>query len=317
MKTTHHAWLLVILAFATYSSASLALGAEEAASSGDMSQIQAAITSYIEAFNARDVDRLIDHWSPNGVYINATTGEAIAGHEAMTEEFTEILEKAGAPKLAVTTTSIEFISPNVALERGLATVTRRGSAEGLPEGEDAQTEHSETTETSYRVVYVKNKDRWLIDRVSEDDVPPQNQHYEKLRSLEWMIGDWIQQDERFVVEISCNWTTNQNFISRTYTVTVDGETESSGLQIIGWDARKDEIQSWLFDSDGGVVTGQWSKSDEHWVVQSVVSLADGGRGSFTSIFRPLGDGAYAWQKVNRVIDGELQPSTADVVFERQ
>ena len=33
-------------------------------------EIKAAIQSYILAFNARDVAKLVSHWSPEGVYVS-------------------------------------------------------------------------------------------------------------------------------------------------------------------------------------------------------------------------------------------------------
>ena len=279
------------------------MGEEPSAPSGDDTQpIAEAIASYVEAFNARDVKRLVAHWSPEGVYISMTTGEAIVGHEAMTAEFSAILGNADAPKLVVATKSIEFISPNVALERGVATVTR---------GPD------DMVETHYQAVLVNHGGKWLLDRVSEDEMPEPNPLYEKLKVLEPFLGDWISEGDGVVVELSCNWTKNQNFISRTFKATVDGEVESSGLQIIAWDAKKKQITSWLFDSDGSVVTGSWSDHKDHWAVQSVATFKNGGVGSATSIMKPVGENAFEWQKVNRVLDGELLPNTEKIVFQRK
>jgi hypothetical protein len=49
----------------------------------------------------------------------------------------------------------------------------------------------------------------------------------------------------------------------------------------------------------------------------VATLADGGSGSFASVFRPLEDGRYAWQKINRVVDGQLLPNVDEVIIKRQ
>ena len=69
------------------------------------------------------------------------------------------------------------------------------------------------------------------------------------RGVKEVLGlEWIDAGDGFTISTSCNWTAKQNFISRTYTV--DGEEGflSSGLQIIGWDAKQRAIRSWLFDS---------------------------------------------------------------------
>lgn len=271
-------------------------------SSDDTAQIEAAIQSYVTAYNARDVEKLVRHWSAQGVYISRTSGEQIIGREAMTEEFTDILAGEGVPQLAVATESIEFISPNVALERGSATVTFPAD---------------EVVETKYRVVYVKSGDAWLIDRVTEDEIAAEVSHYDHLKGLEWLIGEWTDEGDDATIEISARWTKHQNFISRTYTVSHDGETTSSGLQVIGWDPNENQIRSWLFDSDGGFVRGTWTERDDRWVVSSTATLAGGGSGSFTSTFRPLEDGTYAWQKTNRVVDGQLLPHVDETIVRRK
>lgn len=268
----------------------------------DRAAIVAAIESYIAAFNSRDVQKLVSLWSPDGVYISRTSGERITGLEPLTEEFTQIFAGETVPTLAVTTESIEFISPNVALERGSATVTYSDQ---------------DVTQTDYRVVYVKRNGSWLIDRVTEDEIVVPLSNYEQLKDLDWMIGQWVDAGEGITIEMECDWTTKQNFISRKYSVSSEEGIESSGLQIIGWDAKQKQIRSWLFDSDGGVITGTWTKGDDRWVVQSVVVLPDGASGSFTSIFRPGEDGNYTWQKINRVLDGRLLPNVGEVLVQRK
>ena len=117
--------------------------------------------------------------------------------------------------------------------------------------------------------------------------------------------------------MECKWTTNQNYLSRTYSVSSEEGVTSSGLQIIGWDPKNEQIRSWLFDSNGGFVSGEWSKRDDGWAVQSVVTLPDGASGSFTSLFRPTEDGDYRRQKLNRVLDGQLLPNLDEVIVRRK
>ena len=123
--------------------------------------------------------------------------------------------------------------------------------------------------------------------------------------------------EEVTIEMECDWTTNQNFISRKYTVSTEDGIDSTGLQIIGWDAKEKQIRSWLFDSNGGVITGTWTNRDDRWIVQSVATLPDGASGSFTSVFRPTEDGNYSWQKINRVLDGKLLPNVPEVIVQRR
>ena len=135
--------------------------------------------------------------------------------------------------------------------------------------------------------------------------------------MEWLVGEWVDAGEGFTIDVTCKWTENQNYLSRTYTVSSEDGAASSGLQIIGWDAKQKLIRSWLFDSDGGFIKGTWAKRDDRWVVQAVATLPDGGSGSFTSIFRPTEDGSYTWEKINRVLDGQLLPNVDEIVVRRK
>jgi uncharacterized protein (TIGR02246 family) len=289
------AWLAV---------ASFAAHGQEAVTENEKAaaEVSAAIQSYIAAFNARDVEKLVSHWSPQGVYISRNTGERVIGHKALTEEFVGMFADANILKLAGTTESIELISPNVVVERGTATVTR---------------EKTDVVQSSYSVVYVKSAGKWLIDRVTDEEIVVQHSNYQHLKDLEWLVGEWVDEGDGTAIEVACRWTKNRNYISRTYTVSSHGDVESTGLQIIGWDPKAKQIRSWLFDSDGGFIKGTWARREDRWVVQAVATLPDGGSGSFTSIFRPTEEGTYTWEKINRVLDGQLLPNVDEIVVRRK
>jgi uncharacterized protein (TIGR02246 family) len=281
------------------------VGAQDAPSSNmdnERSAIERAIELYVAAFNVQDAKAMAQFWSPDGVYISKLSGERVVGREAIATALAEIFAAEGKRQLEVSTESIEFISPNVALERGTSAV---------------ECPDQSTLKTTYRGIYVRRDGKWLIDRITEDESPPDDSRYQQLRELEWIIGDWMDQAGDDTIRIVCEWTKNRNYISRAYAVNVDGQINSSGLQIIGWDPRQKQIRSWLFDSNGGFVEGTWSQKGDRWFVQSVATLADGSAGSFTSIFRPLDQDNYSWQKVHRVVDGEIVPNIDEVVVVRQ
>ncbi|MCO8122345.1 nuclear transport factor 2 family protein [Stieleria sp. TO1_6] len=270
----------------------------------EIAKIQAAVAAYVDAFNSKDVDKLIALWSADGVYASQTQGEQIAGQAALRSEFTAILTAESVPQLSVESDSIEFLSPNVAVEQGTATLHR----DGQPATADDQTQYS--------AVYIKQNGNWILDRVSEQSVESAPSHFEQLQALEWMVGQWSCQGEGWAVEFDCDWTSHRNYISREYKIIDEAGVESSGIQIIGWDAKQKQIRSWLFDSDGGFVSGEWTRHDQGWMVQSVATLADGTQGSSTSLIDPIDDNSYSWQKINRVVDGEVLPNLDAVTVYR-
>jgi uncharacterized protein (TIGR02246 family) len=277
-----------------------ALAADQAA---DKAAIEKAIESYTAAFNARDAKALAEHWSPEGVYTSRLSGDRVVGREALREEFAALFDEVQGAKLEVSTESVDFVSPNVAVEQGRATVLRPKDS---------------PVESSYSVVYVKRDGKWLIDRVSEDEeLPAPPSHYEHLKDLEWLVGNWIDQEGGDVIKTECQWTRNRNFLTRSFTVSIRDRIEVAGMQIIGWDAARKQIRSWVFDSDGGFVEGVWRRSGDRWIVTSKATLPDGKKGSFTSISRRLDENSFGWQKVNRIVDGEILPNIDEVVIVRE
>ncbi|MDG1512505.1 MAG: SgcJ/EcaC family oxidoreductase [Mariniblastus sp.] len=265
--------------------------------------IEQVISSYESAFNSKNVETLISHWTATGVYSSQTSGKTTTGRAAMRKQFEILFTDTPSIKISLETDSIQFISPNVALEQGRVTVFSK----------DGQ-----TTQSDYDVVFVKQQNQWLIDRVSDSESEAVNSSYAELKKLEWLIGQWTATAPGHRVEYTCQWTVNQNFISRKFTVfDPSNETIASGLQMIGWDAKAGLIRSWLFDSDGGLIKGTWHSGDNQWTVQSVASFADGGSGSFSGVFQLHENGEHSWKKTNRVIDGQLMPNIESIRSRRK
>ena len=75
-------------------------------------------------------------------------------------------------------------------------------------------------QSEYTAVYVKRDGKWLLDRVTEEDVIEVPSHYEQLKDLEWMVGHWVDQDDAATVVTDCNWSRNENFLIRTFAVQI-------------------------------------------------------------------------------------------------
>ena len=275
-----------------------AFAADQAA---DKAAIEKAIESYTAAFNAKDAKALAAHWSPEAVYINPLTGNQVEGREAIAKEFTATLAALKNVKLAVEVESIRFISPGVAVENGAAKLI---SADGQPE------------ESSYTAIHVKHGGKWLLDRVTEEDVPVVLSHYEQLKGLEWMIGTWVDGDDQARIETTCQWTRNKNFITRSFAVAIKDRLDMAGMQIIGWDPAAKQIRSWVFDSDGGFAEGRWTKKDNRWSITTTGTMPDGRKASSVNVITYVDDSQFKWQSVSRMADGELLPNIDEVVVVR-
>jgi uncharacterized protein (TIGR02246 family) len=268
----------------------------------DESNLRQAVAEYVAAFNKGDAKALAALWSPEAVYTDPASGEQVVGREAIKQQFTSIFERDAGAKLTATTESIEFVSPNVAIEKGTAVV---------------EIANAEPETSQYSAVYVQRDGEWLLDRITEEVTVKPHSNYEKLKELEWMTGTWVDGDDEANVVTTCQWAKNKNFLLRMYALTVRDRIEDSGIQIIGWDPIAKRVRSWVFDSEGGYGAGVWSKKGDAWHVQTTGTTPDGGASSSVNIITYVDDDTCTWQSVNRIADGELLPNVAEVVVHRQ
>lgn len=301
-------WLIVAVLVAGCATVDAVRAQDDSQPSPDEAAIRANADKFVEAYNRRDSQTMASMWSPEAVYMDPTTGEGVVGRDAIKQQFDYAFAGAEDAKLAVNIASIEFVSPNVAVEKGTAIVSY---SEGEPE------------ETEYTAVHVKRDGQWLLDRVSETvkEEPPEPppSHYEQLKELQWMIGSWVDSDDNpnISVQTDCEWTRNQNFITRSFAVVLGDEVDMAGMQIIGWDPAAKQIHSWVFDSDGGFFEGTWTRKGDEWLIQSAGTLSDGRKASAVNILTYIDDDSCTWQSTNREVDGQLLPNVGEVLIVRK
>ncbi len=296
MRTAMLTWVVAFACFGTL----VADDVEREA--GDEGRIKQAVESYVAAYNAGDAQALAALWSPEAVYTDPDSGEEATGRQAIQKLFEGIFADSPGAKLQARTHSIQFVSPNVAVERGTAAIVQGDSA---------------PDETEYSAVYVRREGKWLLDRVTEEALPVVVSNYEHLKELEWMIGTWTDQDDQAQVETRCQWTKNRNFIVWYFSESIRGRSGSSGMQIVGWDPSTKRIRSWVFDSDGGFGQGLWRKHNDSWHVESTGTLADGRASAATHVITLADDKTFTWQSINRQAGGELLPNSEMVAVVRQ
>jgi uncharacterized protein (TIGR02246 family) len=271
---------------------------------GDEGAIRSAIDSYVKAFNAADADAVADHWSDSAVYIRPGSGEKVVGRKAIAKVFSEVFSGDERLQLKVQVDSIRLITPDVAIEDGIAWVISGNGPE----------------RSTYTAVHVKSKNGWKLDSVRETespDEPAASDGREQLKQIEWILGDWIDASDDATVEYSAHFAKNDSFIVRLFKVSTNGAEDLEGTQIIGWDAAAGAIRSWVFDSEGGYSEGYWSRHEDTWTVKSSGYNADGSRTSSVATFRKLGANAMGWKLTDREVGGEKLSDFAEIKIIRR
>src|SRR5262249_21086436 len=122
----------------------------------DEATIRANAAKYVESYNRRDSRTMASMWSPDAVYIDDETGEKAVGHDASAKKLDHEFAGDEAAKLTIHIDSIDFLWPNVAVEKGTSE-TAYGKRP--------------TEKSTYTAVHMKRDGKWLLDRVSEVDEP--------------------------------------------------------------------------------------------------------------------------------------------------
>lgn len=262
-------------------------------------QIVASVVSYVAAFNAGDCDRVADHWAKNAEYLCRTTGEKSVGREEIRRQFAHLCQQGNLPKLSVEIESIRFVKPDVAIEEGIARLAR---------------EEEEPELFSYTAVHVKEDETWKLDSVHETLVndqmssePKVSVAREQLEPLAWLIGRWVDESEGATVETIGRWSRNENFLIRSFKISVEDVVDLDGTEVIGWDAAEQRIRGWVFDSDGGFAEEHWFEEDGRWFVRAAGVLPDGRKASSLRTIHRISDDEYESRSIGRSVDGELLP----------
>ena len=148
---------------------------------------------------------------------------------------------------------------------------------------------------------------WQIASLREFTADPLPTPTERLSSLSWMVGDWVNEGSDGAVKISFKWSEDKNFLLGSYLVTLDGEVRMKSEQRIGWDPLAGKVRSWLFDSDGGFAEGAWTAVEDGWVIKSQSVNPDATTGSATLTITPVDKDHFTMKGTERIVGDAREP----------
>jgi len=281
-----------------------AQAAATSAPSAEEKPIRDAVDAFAKAYNTPDIQTLGALFTDDANVVDSA-GEATRGKAAITEMYATALEENPGLKLEPKVLEIRFLTPGVARVEGQ---TRLSTATG-----DA------TEFTRFSSLSVRRDGKWLVAEIREYPAPVEDvSSYDRLKEIEWMVGDWVDESESVKASSNVRWADNKSFLIRTYQVEVKGEKATSGTVFIGWDPQTGQIKSWLFDAEGGHGEALWTRSGEkEWVVKAQGVLRDGRPTSATQIHTVLNNDSVKTSSIDRIIGGQIAPDIADVVMVRK
>ncbi|MDG3004644.1 SgcJ/EcaC family oxidoreductase [Paludisphaera mucosa] len=262
------------------------------------------VGEFVKAYEAGDAQALAALYADDAVIVDPD-GLEIKGKEQIARLYAESFAVAAGLKLDAQIEALRFLTPDVARIEGRSRLA-------TPAGDAADY-------TRYSGLLVQKGGKWTIAEIREypaaaEDVEP----YERLKDLEWMVGEWVNEGQHDKVTAEIKWADNRSYLVRTYAAELDGQKKSSGTMFIGWDPQSGQIKSWLFDSEGGHGEGVWTRTEENqWVVKAQGVLRNGLPTSATQVHTILNKDSVKTDAVDRILGGLVAEDVLDVVMVRK
>jgi uncharacterized protein (TIGR02246 family) len=261
-------------------------------SSPEIQSITQLDKDYEAAYNRGDANAVAALYANDAEYVDEG-GKVVSGRAIIEKLLAEKFASNPGAKLEIDVKSVRLLSPDVVVEKGIATIA-------VPDGQQGI--------SGYVAVHLKRGGNWKISQLSETTGPSSStEAASRLQDLAWLVGYWHDEADDLKLETNVYWTQGQNFLTRRFNVfRTDGE-ETEGWEVIGWDSATQEIRSWAFDTDGGFGDRFWTKEGNGWLIEAVNTLPDGSQTTAEHVITKVDDDHYTWQSGNRSADGVLLP----------
>ena len=240
----------------------------------DEKAIHLVIEAFTKAYNSGDAKAIASLFVADGEIVNEE-GESVQGREGIERTFAAIFKANPKSQIKVSIQSLRFVSPSVAMEDGVSTVTRQS-------GQPAE-------RSRYTVVHVKQDGAWRM--ASARDLPDEEASAEEeVKQLQWLIGEWVDESPTALVITTYRWADDHRSIWSEFKVQVGDRPTITGSERIGWDPLAKTIHSWVFDSAGGVAEGVWTHNGDQWIIKLTGATCDGKPASATNVLTRDGEG---------------------------
>lgn len=275
--------------------------ADDKAQGQDQSEISESALAFEKAYNAHEVDKLSEQFTSDAIVVDET-GETVTGREEIGRSFRTLFETFPKAKMSISLDSIRLVAPGVAVEDGWTSVIYEPDTPAVI--------------SRYTVVHVKKDGHWQMASVRDFPANTELTPHQHLQTLEWMVGEWVDESQESMVETSCRWSKDGNFLLQDFTVRWNGISTIQGTQRIGWDPVRRQIRSWVFDSSGGFGESVWLPDGYGWAVKASGVTPDGQMASATRMLIRQGADSYLLRMTERFNGDERLPDVEVTVVRR-
>jgi len=294
--------LLLLLPLLLAPNASFGQEAEEFAIPEREQPFWDAAQKFLDAYVARDAAAIGEQFTEDAEIFDEF-GEITHGRDAVVTMYQQVFEEYPDASIAeINLHKVRHITDSVAIEEGRV-VSRPGGG-------------AAATTSRYVAIHVKEDGVWRIDMLKNFAQQGLSRN-EQLQRVDWLVGEWVSEDEESIVHTECRYSEDGNYLLRRFTVRISGEDVMNGVQRIGWDPLQKQIRSWTFDSEGGFVEGTWRQAGNQWIVVSSGTNSEGQSAAGTAIYTIIDPEMITWQYRSLVVGNELREDLEPIVLTRR
>lgn len=265
--------------------------------------VRKAADEFVTAYNSRDAKTIAAEFTTDAEFIDEL-GQVTRGRDAIERHFASVFAEAPEAKIKVMVETVRVIGPNIAVEEG----TTEASASADAPGDTSR----------YVALHVLQEGKWLIAHVRDfpAESEPSSAH-ERLKPLQWMIGDWVDESPEVLIQSSCRWAGGNNFLLQEFKGRVGRQLATSGTMRIGWDPLTKQIRSWTFEGNGGFGEALWTGSGDAWTLKSRGVTADGRTTTATTIMKRIDEQTITWESRDRIVGDEALDDVGPYTVKRR
>lgn len=258
----------------------------------------ASAQTFVDAYTKRDASAIGNMFTADAEFLDEF-GEMTQGRDAIVALFENVFESSlNATIDEIAIERIRKITDRVVMEEGTVFSTESPGKAQL--------------QSRYVALHTLEKDgKWRINSLKNMPASAAKRK-EQLEQLNWMIGDWVNENDDSVVHTNCDWSADGNFLLRRFTVQTRDGKAMNGIQRIGWDPARKKLRSWTFDSQGGFFTGLWTRHGQRWLLNSTGVTADGETVTATSIYTIHDAEMVTWEYQNLIVAGDVRENMEPV-----
>ena len=175
----------------------------------------------MDAFNKADAAAVAGCWTGDGQYID-DSGNTFTGRDAIGQAYSKFFADNPNAKLKINIDSLRLLSPTTAIEEGISLV---------------EVPPASATLGRYMAIHVLTEGKWQMASGSRCAGRHSRGASQSTADLDWLIGSWVAEEHGSKHESVCSWVSDHAFVKRDFTTTLFDGTQTSGVQLIGWNPQ--------------------------------------------------------------------------------